>query len=1187
MAETEKIGPYLLEKLLGQGGMGLVYRARHIRTGEHVALKTVKVPEEKVLTSMRREILALAALNHNGIIRIVDEGINEGVPWYAMELLAGPTLREWYLQQHWLVDVADTATMNLDARDPTLSLNTDLSKGHWWTQTVQEAFTAKTDPIYSARTRVDLIGWSDRAEHQVEPQAPTVKWSKEENVAGPTLSPGLKAVLLIIKQLCDTLAFLHGQGIIHRDLKPENIMIRDGRPVIVDFGLIHRFAGATGREFLDVVEQIQGTVWYIAPELLRGELVDARADLYALGCILYELLTGRPPFLGQTSREVLLSHMNDEPVPLSELVPDVPQLLHILVRRLLVKNPHDRLGYARDISLFLGRLGLDITVEGPDAQSYLYRPGLSGRDSVLSVLKGKLIALSNGSGDCILISGESGSGKTRLALELSQLAVRQGLSVQTGTHENLDRAPLQGLKKTLQAIADRCRSRGREETDRLLGVRAKVLAHYEPGFLELPGVAAMIEPVDLPPREARIRLFQALTETCFALAESSPFMIVLDDLQWADELTLNWLRDLVQTGKLCHHPILIIGLYRSDESNPLLADLNAEQNLTRIQLDRLDREGISVMVATMLALDKPPAAFISYLTHHSEGNPFFITEYMRLAVSEGLLWRDNQGYWHIAAEQIDPMIQADYQHVPLPNSLRELLTRRIRALSGPARRLVENASVLGRECSISLLQHLCDQDETVFYQAIEETRQREILLETSPGLVSFAHDKIRECSYEAISQPVGLHQAVAELLETLPIGHQARSNAQLAVQWHKAGNLAKASYYYPLAAKDAQKRYAYQEAEKLLLAYLELVPEISSDTWAVRFELIEVLRALGKLNEAIQQCEIALEQAHNLDDHQHYQQFLATLAIIHHSQGRLDESVQLQHQVLQLARTQQDQLAQAFCLGNLANLEHDLGHFDQARHLSQEALELLRQANHKLGEGMILANMANYLREQGQIQQARDLYEQALTIFINLDSQINLAITYCNLAVTYYDQADYQQAQTYYEKALVIIRTLKNREFEGRFLYNLAEVCLERGQVEQARTYYHQGLELTRAIGDLVWECGLNIGLAALIRLADHDLDTAENLVSQSLTQLRRLDHVLFIILALVEQGHLALAHLTPAHAIIIELEALKTRLESSSEMQSNRKIQRLKQAQTAFDSGSFDLLFKGQLKTDLPSWMQ
>ena len=219
-----RFGPYTAAGVLGAGGMGVVYRAVHTTSGERVALKTVAVGSEHELASIRREIHTLRRLRHPGVVRIVAEGVCDGVPWYAMDLLEGETLR--------------TRLERLSARD----------------------------------------------------------------LGGP---PGPLDLLL---RTAEVLAFVHSEGVVHGDLKPENIFLRPGdRPVLVDFGLAWRVPGPLGREVLEDLSRVTGTPAYMAPEQIRGEPIDARADLYALGCILFELLAGRPPFIGAAGSDVLMA----------------------------------------------------------------------------------------------------------------------------------------------------------------------------------------------------------------------------------------------------------------------------------------------------------------------------------------------------------------------------------------------------------------------------------------------------------------------------------------------------------------------------------------------------------------------------------------------------------------------------------------------------------------------------------------------------------------------------------------------------------------------------------------------------------------------------------------------------------------------------------------------------------------
>jgi serine/threonine protein kinase len=288
--DVKTVGPYLLLEPLGRGGMGTVYRAVHQDSGQGVALKTVQVQREGLSSGLRREIHALARLEHPGIVRILDEGLHEGSPWYAMELLEGTTLRAWGRRAE---SEADTASSG------------------WWTQSLgpSEGQGAGLD---GAR--------GERGEPGNGPRGGAPAASPDLPDPAGAAGRRLAEVLSVVRSLCGPLAYLHGEGIVHRDLKPENVLVRaDGRPAIVDFGLAMQFAGSIGREALDLDGGLSGTVSYMAPEQARGQIVDARADLYALGCVLYELLAGRPPFVGQTPWQVVDQHLEAEAKPPSEV----------------------------------------------------------------------------------------------------------------------------------------------------------------------------------------------------------------------------------------------------------------------------------------------------------------------------------------------------------------------------------------------------------------------------------------------------------------------------------------------------------------------------------------------------------------------------------------------------------------------------------------------------------------------------------------------------------------------------------------------------------------------------------------------------------------------------------------------------------------------------------------------------
>jgi serine/threonine protein kinase len=298
-----QIGPYRIAERLGQGGMGTVYRGIHVESDQSVAIKAVRLPSAVMLHSIRREIRALAQIRHPGIVRILDEGIDEGLPWYAMELLQGTTLR------HFAADLRERGS-GPEAVPPTRRMqpSPDFEMApRWWTESL-EVVPRPEEP--------SIFGDTAPAPASRVPQ-PDVDRSRPPLLSGrpPAAGGCLDQVLTLVRRICGPLAFLHGEGVVHRDLKPDNIFVRlDGTPVLVDFGLTTQFSGHVSRESFELAGTFEGTAAYMAPEQIRGEFVDARADLYALGCILYELVTGQKPFTGRNLEAVLWLDLEAAPL---------------------------------------------------------------------------------------------------------------------------------------------------------------------------------------------------------------------------------------------------------------------------------------------------------------------------------------------------------------------------------------------------------------------------------------------------------------------------------------------------------------------------------------------------------------------------------------------------------------------------------------------------------------------------------------------------------------------------------------------------------------------------------------------------------------------------------------------------------------------------------------------------------
>ncbi len=757
-AQPLRFGPFRVLAVLGRGGMGVVYRAEDERSGEVVAIKTVQPSQREALLSLQREMQALSQIRHPGVVRILAQG-DQGAPRGGAEVA-------WYAMQ--LVE-GQTLAARLAAR----------RKG-------------------SAR---------------------------------PDWPPGLEGraeLLEILRQLCATLTELHAAGFVHRDLSPRNVIIRPDRvPVLVDFGFALTNASLTGeREVLRIDTLQAGTLLYTAPEQFLGEPTDARSDLYSVGCILYEVLTGRPPFLGRDPRTLIDAHLSLAPRPPSQLAPAVPLELEQLVLSLLAKHPRQRPAYADQVARALVPAGQSAPEGTP---GYLYRPSLVGRQAPMADLQRLADACDRGQGSRVFITGESGAGKTRLAVELASRAHRLGMQVVLGTSSGptLDGQPetsptapaLQPIRPFLRAVAETCRSASRAENVRLLGPRGRLLASYEPALLQVPGLDQLPRLPPLVGDGARFRLFDALEHLLGTVAARRPLCLILDDLQWADELTLSFVCEHLGDEFFARHAVLIAATCRDEALPPELLRSLGRTEVKRLSLPPLETSGVARMITEMLGSQEVPDTLTDSVASRACGNPLFVVEYLRTALSEQRLVR-SEASWRLSGPPVESP--------RTPVAVRELVLRRLARLSAPAQMLVELAAVLGRELEADQLLTMAGKSSPAEQNlsALAELVVKQVLEIAQSGQYRFVHDQLREIAYAQTPAPRrrAHHALAASVIE----GNRSREidfgrhYAALAAHCCAARDDRRALTYLQRAANRALRAGTAREAQALCTRAIEL-----------------------------------------------------------------------------------------------------------------------------------------------------------------------------------------------------------------------------------------------------------------------------------------------------------------------------------------------------------------------------
>jgi tetratricopeptide (TPR) repeat protein len=643
----------------------------------------------------------------------------------------------------------------------------------------------------------------------------------------------------IAKAVCRGLEYAHGKGIIHRDIKPGNVWLSaDGTAKIGDFGL----AVAVDLPRLTQSGMMVGTVTYMPPEQAMGGKVTAKADLYSLGAMFYEMVTGRPPFVGDDSVAIIGQHINTPPVSPTWHRADLPPALETLILQLLEKDPEKRPDSAAVVlqaleAIEAGKIK-EPSREAP-AENPLYRRVFVGREPELKQLKSAFDGAISGQGALMMVTGEPGIGKTALCEQLSTYVTLRGGRTLVGHCYEKGSLSLPYLA-FVEALRSYVLTREARDLREELGSGAADVARIISEIRQR--LKIKLRP-QKDPEEERYRLLQAVTAFLSNAANVQPMMVVLEDLHDADKGTLDMLTHV--SRNLAGARLLIVGTYRDmevDRSHPLsaaLAELRRVSTYGRVLLRGLNADEVRRMLES-ITRESVPWGLAEAVHRQTEGNPLFVQEVVRYLVEEGLITR-KEGGWRPTKDT--PL------EMSIPEGLRDVIGKRLSLLSPECNQLLSVASVIGREFALETLKAVAGINEDVFVNALKEAVRLSILEERSQvGLVRyrFTHAFFRQTLYEEMIAPqrLKLHQQVARSLETLYAKRLEGHATELAEHFSHStdpADLAKAVSYGEMAAKRATDVYAYGEAVRLLEQALKVQEVLDPEDKAKRCDLLLAL----------------------------------------------------------------------------------------------------------------------------------------------------------------------------------------------------------------------------------------------------------------------------------------------------------------------------------------------------------
>jgi tetratricopeptide (TPR) repeat protein/tRNA A-37 threonylcarbamoyl transferase component Bud32 len=894
-------------------------------------------------------------------------------------------------------------------------------------------------------------------------------------------------------QACQALEAAHTQGILHRDIKSDNLMmLPDGNIKVLDFGIARMVTSPA----LTKTGDILGTVEYMAPEQILGEEMDQRSDIYSVGVVLYEMLTGELPFTGSSPANIVYQQLEESPTPPSYLNSSIPLSVEKIVFKTLSKDPDERFPSAAELrqalQLFLKRsklakqTGDEVMIE--EGEEWFeekerhrdFHARLVGREREMEILRKHVGQLGQGCGRTLFMSGEAGIGKTRLVDEIEKYAHRKGILTLKG--HCLYREGLEPLTPFIEAVndffqlkkSDSSTRRGRvkdfirQEAPELMALSQRFLTTID--FHEDP---AKLEETTQNEGTNKTRLFEVLLQVLRLISEKGPLLLVLEDIHWADSATLQLLHYVSRNSR--NTPLFILATYRPEDVNPdqkgkphslteAMQRMSREGSFEKIELERLSQDEHAKLVKSLFRRVDFSQDLREILFRETQGNPFFLIETLKLLRDRGVIGLV-KGVWR----EVKPITKVD-----IPERVYDVVRGRIERLEEDQRDLLQYAAVIGEQFSSSLLAHGLEKKKIHILKMLHRLERVQQVIFSEGNRYVFQHPKIREVLYAEVPEElrVEYHRMIGEYLEA---NHKDNPEAvlnELGHHFYYGHGFDKAVTYLKRVGDRTAKLCAHREAcdhYERALSSLEKTTSLS-DEGDLRKEIL--LKAgisydeLGLWDEAQQKFDMLMKLSRDGEDVRYEAEASRQMGRTYYNKRELDKALECYLESLEKYERIEDWKKICKIHNNIGIIYYEKGNLEKMAAAYNKALEIAESVQDKNEMANVYTNLGVLHNVKGEWDKALSYYHRCISLYEEVGNAQGLARVCHNMGMTYADQKAWKISISYYEQCLKLCHDLKDIVLLSLTYLNRTEVFLHEADVRKAKESCAMSLAHFEKLGD-------------------------------------------------------------------------------------------------------------------------